>query len=442
MALLVLGDALVAWACLGITVAIRRNIDFTWTQSVLPPEKFPLDIANVTLFSAALVLCLALNGFYHLRISHRHRPIFATALLMQIALAAVGGNLLQRAYPRTVLFAVPLVEAIALPLWRRLARLLIPVRSRDTILLGGPDQLREFMHALDVRNDARIRVVGVVGPERAEDIPVEYLGQFDDVDVQERIAEAEELIYIAHTDDPALRLKLLALRGPQGFLLVPSQADTLLTSATFGWVGDEPLVEIAARGAYGAGAFLKRSFDIVFGVLAMLLALPIWIFVALAVLIDDGRPILLRQQRAGKDGEPFGMWKFRTMYQRNGNDDILSLARENDDRVTRVGVWLRRHRLDELPQLINVLRGEMSLVGPRPERPEIMQLLETKVPNFGLRLLVRPGLAGLAQVSAEYDTRASIKLRYDLTYICAWSMALDIRILLRAVSTALSGRGV
>lgn len=442
VSLLVLGDALVAWASLALTVEIRRNIDFAWTISVLPPEKFPLDVANVTLFSAALVVCLALNGFYHLRISRRHRPVFATALLMQIAVAAVGGMLLQRAYPRTILFAVPIVEAFALPLWRRSARKLIPIRARDTVLLGGPDQLREFMHALEERNDARIRVVGLVGPEQPREIAVPYLGQLDAPDVQARIADAEELIYIAHDDDPAVRLKLLAIRGPEGFLLVPSQADTLLTSATFGWVGDEPLVEIAARGAYGAGAFLKRSFDIVVGSLAFVVALPLWIVIALAVLIDDGRPILLRQQRAGKDGEPFGMWKFRTMYRHESADDILALARENDSRVTRVGVWLRRHRLDELPQLINVLRGEMSLVGPRPERPEIMQLLAGKVPNFELRLLVRPGLAGLAQVSAEYDTHPAIKLRYDLTYICAWSVALDLRILLRAISTALAGRGV
>jgi len=103
---------------------------------------------------------------------------------------------------------------------------------------------------------------------------------------------------------------------------------------------------------------------------------------------------------------------------------------------------LRRHRLDEIPQLINVIAGEMSLVGPRPERPEIVAEVSKSVPAFGLRLIVRPGLAGLAQVWAEYDTDPAIKLRYDLTYICAWSLGLDLRILLRAVSTALSGRGL
>jgi lipopolysaccharide/colanic/teichoic acid biosynthesis glycosyltransferase len=152
-------------------------------------------------------------------------------------------------------------------------------------------------------------------------------------------------------------------------------------------------------------------------------------------------PVLLRQNRAGRDGVPFRMWKFRTMRPSFGEVD-LQLVQDADPRVTRVGLWLRRHRLDELPQLINVLSGEMSLVGPRPERPEIIEQLRETIPEFDLRLMVKPGLAGLAQVWAEYDTKPGTKLRYDLTYICSWSPALDLRILATAITTALAGRGV
>jgi lipopolysaccharide/colanic/teichoic acid biosynthesis glycosyltransferase len=120
------------------------------------------------------------------------------------------------------------------------------------------------------------------------------------------------------------------------------------------------------------------------------------------------------------------MWKFRSM---------------RDESVTRVGSLLRRYHVDELPQLLNVVGGDMSLVGPRPERPELVERILREVPDFDLRSLVRPGIAGLAQVSAEYDTRPEIKLRYDLTYMCDWSVWLDVRLILRAVSSSLAGTG-
>ena len=112
-----------------------------------------------------------------------------------------------------------------------------------------------------------------------------------------------------------------------------------------------------------------------------------------------------------------------------------------EGRVTRVGALLRRYHLDELPQLLNVFNGDMSLVGPRPERPELVERILHDVPDFDLRSLIRPGIAGLAQVSAEYETRPEVKLRYDLMYMCDWSIWLDFRLLLHAVSSSLAGTG-
>ena len=121
------------------------------------------------------------------------------------------------------------------------------------------------------------------------------------------------------------------------------------------------------------------------------------------------------------------MWKLRSM---------------RDGKATRVGSLMRRYHIDELPQLLNVITGDMSLVGPRPERPDIADTIQRDVPDFDLRCLVRPGIAGLAQVSSEYDTHPDVKLRYDLMYMCDWSLMLDFRLLLRSVSTSLSGSGV
>lgn len=441
---LITGDAMIAWLCLGAAVYIRRHIDFTFTKSILPPEKFALTVGNVLLICASLVIALALSGFYNARVSRRHRPIIGAALLIQVALIAVAATFMQRPYPRTILLLVPLMEVVLLPIWRRTITRLMPVRPRDTVLVGNPSDFAPFLTLLGEGLDQRIRVVGLVGPQAPLGANgwVPYWGNLNDPAIQERLRYVEELIYVSHDDAPQTRLRLLGIRGAPGFLFVPSQSDSLITSATFGWVGDQPLVEISGRCGYGAGALTKRVMDVCFGSLLLLISLPVWLIIALAIYAESGRPVLLRQPRAGRNGSVFQMWKFRTMHEKQTHEDTWTLAREGDERVTRVGLWLRRHRLDELPQLLNVMAGNMSLVGPRPERPEIVAEICRDLPEFDLRLMVRPGLAGLAQVWAEYDTLPATKLRYDLTYICAWSLGLDFRILLRAVSTAMAGRGV
>ena len=435
LAMLVAGDFLIAWGCLALAVFIRRNITFDFTRALLPPEKFPLNPLNVTLFSISLVIALGLGGFYNQRVSRRHRPIVGAALLIQLGIVAIASTVMEQPYPRTILFAVPVFEVVAVPLWRRLAARL-PVRPRETVLFGKADDLTAFIDNVDAWIDERIRIIGLVGPSRPGLESVPYWGNLNDPCVRTRIHDAEELIYVSHDEDPHVRLQLLAARGPRGYLLLPSQADALLTSATFGWVGDQPLVEIAARCGYGLGAFWKRFLDIAMSSVMILLTAPLWVAIAAAIWLEDRRPIVLKQMRLGRDGHPFAMWKFRTMHEVSS----LHLALDDDARITRAGKWLRRHRLDELPQLVNVLRGEMSLVGPRPERPELVESIVRDVPDFGLRTMIRPGIAGLAQVWAEYDTRPAIKLRYDITYMCAWSLWSDIEILLRTLPHVLARR--
>ena len=442
VAILVAGDFLVAWGCLGLVVFIRRNINFEFTRSLLPPENFPLNPLNVTIFSISLVIALALSGFYNQRVSKRHRPMMGAALLIQLGLVAIASILMEHPYPRTILFAVPILEMVAQPLWRRISARLFPIRARDTVLFGSSDDLTAFIDNVDAWLDERIRIIGLVGPARPKAESVPYWGNLDDPCVRTRVKDADELIYVSHDEAPRLRLDLFEIRGARGYLLLPSQADALLTSATFGWVGDQPLVEIAARCGYGAGAASKRAIDLIFATLLLILSLPLWIAISLTIWIGDRRPILIRQQRVGRFNQTFWMWKFRTMHEAEEATASLLLTDDEDDRVTGSGLWLRRHRLDELPQLLNVLTGEMSLVGPRPEQPELTRDILRLVPHFGLRCMIRPGIAGLAQVWAEYDTKPAIKLRYDLTYMCAWTLWLDFRILLRAVSTALAGRGL
>lgn len=162
--------------------------------------------------------------------------------------------------------------------------------------------------------------------------------------------------------------------------------------------------------------------------------------IALAILIESGRPVLYRQVRLGRGGQPFQMTKFRTMKHDAEPDGQAKWSTPNDARVTRVGRWLRRTRLDELPNLLAVLRGEMSMVGPRPERPQFVEQLEREVPLYRARLIVAPGLTGWAQVNYAYGDSvrdATAKLEYDLYYIKHQSIWFDALILLRTVETML-----
>ena len=416
-AAIVAGDFLIAWGSLAAVVELRRNVSLWFTTSLLPPQKFTLDPAMVALFGVSLVAALALSGFYHRRVTPRTRPSIITALVIQAALVAIGGTALVRPLPRTVLLAVPILEAMVVPLWRRLLRLIAPIRPRDTILVGEPADIEEAMAGLRVAGDRRIQVI-----KRAS-----HIDQLADPTTQAVLREVEEVIYVSPNADPRIRLELLRIRGPRGFLMLASHIDALLASRMPGWIGDQPLVEVAVSCGFGLSAAIKRSVDILGSILLIALSSPLWIVIAIAIAIDDGRPLFIRQERVGLLGQPYGMWKFRSM--RDGAE------------VTRVGGLLRRYHLDELPQLINVLAGEMSLVGPRPERPELVARILVDVPDFDLRSLVRPGIAGLAQVSSEYETRPEVKLRYDLMYMCDWSIWLDLRLMLRAVSSSLAGTG-
>jgi exopolysaccharide biosynthesis polyprenyl glycosylphosphotransferase len=190
---------------------------------------------------------------------------------------------------------------------------------------------------------------------------------------------------------------------------------------------------------------IKRLSD-----LAMLLmALPILLFVllpiALAIKLESPGPVFYRQKRCGRGGEIFTVYKFRTMYVDAEKDGKARWASKGDPRITRIGRFLRKARLDEVPQLLNVLRGEMSIVGPRPERPELVEELEKVIPFYRMRHLVKPGITGWAQINYDYGMTvhdALVKLQYDFYYVRYWSIWLDLYTLFRTVGVVLLLKGI
>ena len=180
--------------------------------------------------------------------------------------------------------------------------------------------------------------------------------------------------------------------------------------------------------------FALRALDVALVVLTLPISLPLMAVVALAVLLEDGRPILYRQVRAGLRGEAFKLLKFRSMIKDAESDGQARWASSADSRVTKVGRVIRKYRLDELPQLFNVLRGDMSLVGPRPERPEFIERLAQQIPYYAERHCVKPGITGWAQMSYPYGSSeedAMAKLAFDLYYVKHRSVIFNIVVLLQ-----------
>ncbi len=196
----------------------------------------------------------------------------------------------------------------------------------------------------------------------------------------------------------------------------------------------------------GLGQYAKRMMDIVGAALILLVGLPVMLLVALAIFIESGGrgPIFFHQTRVGLDGRPFKVYKFRSMRTDAEADGVARWASKNDSRITRVGAFIRKTRLDEMPQAYNVLKGEMSLVGPRPERPEFVEQLMKQIPYYNERHRVKPGLTGWAQLCYEYGATmddARMKLQYDLYYVKNASVFLDLIILLETVEVVLWGKG-
>ena len=188
---------------------------------------------------------------------------------------------------------------------------------------------------------------------------------------------------------------------------------------------------------------IKRCGDIIFSIITFIITMPIILISGLLIFIDDGLPIFYSQERNGLKGKPFKLIKLRTMY-KNSERDGIQWTKRGDERITKIGKYLRYMRIDELPQLLMVIKGDMSLIGPRPERPQFDILLEKNIPYYNLRFCTRPGISGWAQVNYSYGSSikdSENKLSYDIYYLCHFSLFLDFLILFKTIKLILNASG-
>lgn len=218
----------------------------------------------------------------------------------------------------------------------------------------------------------------------------------------------------------------------------PKISDLLLDSSKRTGILNLPLISIRHNDPDYGYLLIKRLLDILLSLLALILLSPVLLLFALLIKLHDGGPAIYRQTRLTKGGKTFSIWKFRSMVMDAEKDGVARLSTENDDRITPIGKIIRRYRIDELPQLVNILLGHMSIVGPRPERPEIAEDYMKDFPEFKLRLLAKAGLTGYAQVYGKYNAVPYDKVQMDLIYIATQSFFTDLKLIFATIRALLS----
>ena len=230
-------------------------------------------------------------------------------------------------------------------------------------------------------------------------------------------------------------LKYCKEKSIQGFFL-PHIGDTIMQDAKHVQAFDTPVLSVCRKELSPEFAFIKRVFDIVSSGIALIVLSPLILITSIAIKLFDGGPVFYRQTRLTRNGAEFKILKFRSMRVDAEKDGVARLSQgDNDDRITPIGKVVRRYRLDEIPQLWNILKGDMSVVGPRPERPEIAEMYYEKMPDFKLRLQVKAGLTGYAQVYGKYNTAPYEKLEFDLLYINNMSILVDLQLCFATLMT-------
>lgn len=427
--LLILGDLL--WVNVSAVIALWLGLQrSTWWLAVLAWDSFT---AWFLFLSAIWFVCAQVMDLYDLRVSG------IPARAVRATLGVVPGTLAvylvvyfiaaPQSLPRHLIVFWAISAALLLSLWRGLFALALGTGplARRIAVIGGGASAQALLLAIRENAVRYYDVVAILDPAtRAFEGAARH-------DLDEVIVGVEEDLTVEW-------LAALVSWREQGVQIANMAAvyEELTGRVPVEHVGKNwsvllPLEQDATRGLNGV---LKRASDVVLSLCALALAAPFLPLIAWLIRLDARGPILLRQPRVGKNGRAFTLYKFRTMISDAEPPGVALWAEEDDPRVTRTGKILRRLKLDEVPQFWNVLRGEMSLVGPRPERPEIVENLQREIPFYRLRHVVRPGITGWAAVRFPYGRSvndALVKLQYDLYYLKHQSFTLDALILVKTL---------
>jgi sugar transferase (PEP-CTERM system associated) len=446
--MLLISEVALLFGCYSLGAALHMDIDV---------DVFLLydgGLSSIFAVIASIVVVMYFQDLYgNLRV--RSRTVLVQQVCFALGIAFLVQAVLNYASAgvqlnRLVMFYGSALALVAMPLWRIAFSALVtnPGSLQKVLFIGTSPIVQELAEEFDDSPEKGLACAGFIrerecGPDSGD---VRVVGTLPELrEVVERVKPDRIAVGLSERRNQLPVDDLLALR----FSGIPIEQAGALYETTFRRVTirelrPSDLIFTAGLGPRQSSVQLQSIYSFVLAVVLLVVFAPVMVIVALLVKMTSPGPVLYRQVRVGKDDKPFTLSKFRSMRVDAEAISGAVWATKDDPRVTPLGKWLRKLRLDELPQLFNVLRGEMSIVGPRPERPEFTRTLEERIPFYRQRTCVKPGVTGWAQINHKYgDTLEDTikKLEYDLYYIKHLSFSLDLYIALATIKTVLLGRG-
>lgn len=420
------GDTIIVYCC----VILALNLTFmnvNITQESLASVKSALPYICIS-----VLILFYVYGLYTILNKSSSEIILSIAIIVFITMfvtMSLTFFLRGFAFPRSTVVFAAIFEFIFLSAWRVLVlKLRQKIHGRQTmIIIGRGEQTIESTKKILISAKKIYEVKYVYDLENGFKGAKKLIKQVDHVFICSNISSEEKSIVFSY-----------CMAKDTDVFIIPDLFDISMKNSRISQFDDIPTFRVNSIGITPEQKLLKRLFDIVFSFIAIIVLSPLMIIIAIAIKVSSKGPVLFKQERVTQNNKLYNVYKFRTMIKDAEKLTGPVLATEKDSRITAIGLFLRATRLDEIPQFFNVFLGDMSIVGPRPEREFFIEQFKKELPEFEYRVAVKAGITGLAQVMGKYTTTPEDKLRYDLLYIRNYSFGLDLQLLLQTVRIALT----
>jgi len=424
---------LVDLALIHVAYILAFLVRYNWTLPAYNFEPYVASAPFITVVAFIYFDVFGLLKFYRRSLQETAVTLLKSIFLLSVTTVTITYYLCGFSFPRLILIIAPVFQFILLLVWKGIVLSVRRKFSADIklMVIGERGELRSILdkvsHTLK-RDKLHIHCV----------IPADKIGK-----ALSRLKDVDEVFISDNvSDEDKMKVITECLAQKKVVYIVPRLFEISLSHARMVQFEDMPAFMVDRLGLTVEQRFFKRLFDVVLSFLGIIVTSPLMIIIAILIRSTSKGPAIYKQTRITVGNREFKMLKFRTMYDNAEEKTGPVLSSDNDPRVTKVGRVLRNLRLDELPQLFNVLKGDMSFVGPRPERPFFVEQYSRDIPEYTHRYLVKAGMTGYAQIYGKYDTSAVDKLKYDLLYIRDYSLMLDIKLILQTLKVLLGKKAV